>query len=1207
MLNTTLVAEAVRRRWQFWIDRGGTFTDVIGVDGAGRCHVAKVLSEAPGESDAAVVGVRKLLGVPPTAPVPRHRIAVVRMGSTVATNALLERKGAKVALVITRGFKDLLRIRDQSRPELFDLYPRRNKPLYAKVIEVDERIRADGTVERPVDLASLRPRLEVALRAGIKAVAIVCMHGYRYDKHELQIAALCRQLGFEWVCPSAQTEPLIGAVKRGETTVVDVYLTPLLRHYVDTLTAQLGGVRVQFMQSNGGLTAAATYSGRNAILSGPAGGIIGAMAVAGPARTGRLVSFDMGGTSTDVAHSDGHLERTTDAEIAGVKLAVPMLRVNTVAAGGGSVCWYGAERMQVGPRSAGAVPGPACYGLGGPLTVTDCNMALGRLVPEAFPTVFGPDHNAAVDKSAADRQLVELGKTMGRSQQTPAVIAADFIDVAVERMANAIKGISVHRGHDLGKGYVLVSFGGAGGQHACQVAERLGVDRVLVHPLAGVLSAAGIGIAALRAVRQRTVELPLAGNMTTVRKGITQLGSAAVKEVQRARRDKETVNVERRVLLRYAGTAASLAVSLAPATVMRKEFSAKHKQMFGFDRIDAEVIIAGLEAEAATAAGSSPGQFRVGRGRKPQPQSHTRIYAQGQWHVGDVYARTTLYAGNIVAGPALILEDTATTYVAPNWQAQMGTDGTMILVRRRKIVRSLPQQTTKRPTPGKLEVFHSVFMSVAEQMGHVLRNTAASVNIKERLDFSCAVFDGQGNLVANAPHIPAHLGSMGATVQAVISANQGHIRPGDAWLVNAPYAGGTHLPDLTVVTPIFRRRKREPDFFVCSRGHHADIGGITPGSMPANSTSLAEEGILFDNFHLVRAGKFAEAKLRAHLAAGPYPARDPDQNVADLLAQLAANAMGSSELERVYQEHGVDEVLAYMGHIQDNAARAVRGLLGRLQAGSFAVHMDNGSVIRVAVSLNRTNSRATLDFKGTSVQDPGNANAPVAVVHAAVYYVLRCLLHEDIPLNAGCLRPISIRIPAGSLVNPGPAAAVAAGNVEVSQAVVDALLGALRVTAASQGTMNNLTFGNANYQYYETVCGGVGAAAGYQGMDAVHTHMTNTLITDVEVLEDRLPVLVERFGVRRGSGGQGRWRGGDGAVRALRFLAPMDVTMLANRRVIPPTGMAGGSPGRVGQNWVRRATGGTSNGNRQTWRVQPGDVFELRTPGGGGWGKPKTT
>lgn len=1186
--------------WRFWIDRGGTFTDVIGLDPQGGLAVTKVLSSGSGSADAAAAGIRQLLGLAPGAKFPASRIDEVRMGTTVATNALLERKGANVALLITRGFADALVIRSQARPDLFDLFPRREPPLYAKVVEIAERVRADGTVEQTPDLKALQPKLRQLLKQGITTVAIVCLHSHRHRAHEQAVAKLCRKLGFKWVFASAEVEPVIGAVARGETAVADAYLSPLLREHVDAVAKQLGKVRLQFMQSNGGLVAAAAFSGRDAVLSGPAGGVIGAAAVAQQAGCARLVSFDMGGTSTDVAHWDGELERTTATELAGVSLRTPMLRVNTVAAGGGSICWSGMGRLHVGPQSAGAEPGPACYGRGGPLTVTDCNLLLGRLVPEALPAAFGANHDAPLDIAPARSRLRALARKLGY-QGSDDELAAAFIDIAIACMAKAVKTISVQRGHDLEHGYALVAFGGAGGQHACQLAARLGMDTVLIHPLAGLLSAAGIGLASVRAVRQRSLEVPLAGNLAVIKKTLAQLAAAATKQVQRSK-VAGRIAVEQRVLLRYAGAAAALAVPAGTLAQMLKQLAQTHQTTFGFSGPAREVIVAGVEAEAADATGTLGDQFRTGRGRCPAPRFTTEVFADGKRHKARVFEREALRAGNVLNGPVLVLENTATTYVPAGWTATLQATGTLGLNRQRTARKASKRRTTK-VDPARLEVFHSVFTGAAEQMGHVLRNTATSVNIKERLDFSCAIFDARGKLVANAPHIPVHLGSMDIAVQHVLRANHGRIRRGDAWLLNVPYAGGTHLPDLTVVSPVFLTGKT-PAFFVCSRGHHADVGGITPGSMPAHSTALSEEGVCFDNFQLLQGGKLAHAELRAALLAGAQPARNPDLNIADLHAQLAANAKGEHELRRACSEHGADVVLAYMGHIQDNAALAVRELLGQLRDGSFCYPLDNGSQVQVALKLARDRRSCVVDFTGTSPQVNGNLNAPPAVVRAAVSYVLRCLLAADIPLNAGMLRPLRLKVPRHSMLNPRPTAAVAAGNVEVSQAVVDCLFGALGVVAASQGTMNNLTFGNKQHQYYETVCGGAGAGPQQPGAPAIHTHMTNTHITDPEIFEDRLPVVLEQFGIRRGSGGAGKQRGGAGAVRSIRFLEAMEVTMLANHRKVAPYGVAGGQPGRCGANWIRRRDGSRSSGGGATsWQVAAGDVLELRTPGGGGWGR----
>ena len=1206
---TTTRAASGRRpkaQWEFWVDRGGTFTDVIGRRGS-ALRVAKVLSSGgAGSSEAATAGIRQILGLAPDEPIPAAEVGEVRMGTTVATNALLERKGARVALVVTAGFKDALKIGDQSRAELFDLFPRRPAQLVRAVVEAAERVAADGAVLRSLDRARLRADL-AKLSGRVDAIAILCVHGYRHPGHEKQIAQVCAQLGFAWVFCSATTEAVSGLVRRGETTVVNAYLTPALRAHLDMLASELRSIPLRFMQSNGGLTGAADFCGSRAVLSGPAGGAVAAMALARKHGLRRIVSLDMGGTSTDVAHSAGELERTTGAKVAGMALATPMLLINTVAAGGGSICWHGSGRLQVGPHSAGVRPGPACYGRGGPVTVTDCNLALGRLVPAAFPKVFGRGHDRPLDLAATRRRLAQLGRQLG--ERSVERLAEACLGVAVERMVKALKSISIQRGHDLRQGYALVAFGGAGGQHACQIAARAGIDRILVHPLAGVMSAAGIGLASQRALRQQGMEVELAGSLARLKAIAAKLGVQVRAELRRQKVAAARIKVIQRVRLRYRDSSAAIAVKLASAARMRAAFAREHRRIYGFVRPRVELVVAAVEAEAVSGAKKMPAAFAARRGAGESRHASQRLFVAGSWHDAATCHRRELSPGRQLAGPALILEDTATTFVDLGWRATMLHDGTLQLERTaskaaRGARRGRAAAGLARPTPDRLEVFNSIFMSIAEQMGHVLRNTAASVNIKERLDYSCAVFDARGGLVANAPHIPVHLGSMGATVAHVLKANRGRIRPGDAWLVNAPYAGGTHLPDLTVVAPVFRPGAKRPQFFVCARGHHADVGGLTPGSMPASSRALAEEGVVFDNFPVVRAGRLAHAELLAKLAAGRYPARSPAQNVADLSAQLAATAKGEAELQRLCAEQGDRVVAAYMRHIQANAAAAVRQLLGRLRPGRCEVRADDGARVCVAVTLERERPRATFDFAGTSPQQASCFNAPPAVTTAAIYYVLRSLLAADIPLNAGVLRHVRIKLPAGSMVNPGRDAAVAAGNVEVSQMVVDALLGALGVAAGSQGTMNNLTFGDNARQYYETICGGGGAGPASAGAEAVHTHMTNTLITDAEVLEDRYPVVVERFAIRRGSGGRGRHRGGAGVVRRLRFGAALELTVLANRRRVPPAGMAGGGAGALGRNWLRRADGTLEKGEGAcSWAVGAGDVLEIHTPGGGGWGR----
>ena len=1192
-------------RWRFWIDRGGTFTDIVADSDRGRFASFKLLSENPAAyPDAAVAGIRALLGIGAGRRIPAGRIREVRMGTTIATNALLERSGEKAALVITKGFADLLRIGDQRRPDIFALAPRRPAPLCRWVLEADERTGADGRIVRPLDGKKLAAGLRRLYRQGCRTVAIVCLHGWRHPGCERRIAELASAAGFTRIYRSGDTEAVLGLLGRASTTVVDACLSPLVQRYAADLQRQLPGVPVQFMQSNGGLTAAASFAGRNAVLSGPAGGVVGAAAVARREGLSRIVSFDMGGTSTDVAHWAGELERTDAVDIGGVQLSLPMLAVATVAAGGGSICRVEGGRLQVGPGSAGARPGPACYRRGGPLTITDCNLALGKIQAGFMPAVFGRSGRRHPDPAAARARLARIAGTVS-GRPRPEALAADFIDVAVERMAAAIKAVSIRRGHDLDRGYALVPFGGAGGQHACLLARRLGIGRVLFHPHAGVLSALGIGLAQTRCLRQQSLEIPLAGGIGAARRAAAALAAEARRQAKASGRGR--IRVCRRLLLRYAGTSSVFAVELADRQRMIRGFERAHRSRFGFVRPQAAIVIARVQAEAAAEAGrlsaAGPGR-RKGR---LQPAAAAPVYCCGRWRQAPVYRREDLAAGDRLAGPAIVCEAGSTAFIEPGWRARIEESGSLLASwpAARITRKAAPGRSRRQATPARLEVFNSIFMSVARQMGQVLRSTAASVNIKDRLDFSCALFDRHGNMVANGPHLPVHLGSMADSVRAVIAAHGADIRRGDSYLLNSPFAGGTHLPDLTVIAPVFAAGAARPYCFVCSRGHHADIGGISPGSMPADSRSIDEEGILFDCLRIVRAGRLAERTLRRRLGAGAWPARNPDQNLADLAAQLAANAKGIEQIEKAVAEHSLATVTAFMGHVQDNAAAAVSALLRNMRSGRFAVDNDDGSRICAELVVDRRRGRARIDFSGTSAQAAGNANAPLAVVRAAAIYVFRTLLASDIPLNEGCLRPIRLQVAAGCMLNPRPPAAVAAGNVETSQAVVDALLGAAGAAAASQGTMNNLTFGNARCQYYETVAGGAGATAAAAGQSAVHTHMTNSRITDPEVLETSLPVLLEEFAVRSRSGGAGRRRGGDGCRRRIRFLEPMQVCLLANRRRVAPRGMRGGRPGAPAANWIERGDGSKSRaGGRASWDVQPGDVLHLLTPGGGGWGAP---
>ena len=1164
-------------RWQFWIDRGGTFTDIVGKRPDGALVTRKLLSENPEHyRDAAIQGIRELMGIAPGAPIPGPEIDVVKMGTTVATNALLEREGDRTLLVTTAGFADALRIGYQTRPNLFDRRIVLPSMLYERVVEVDERVMADGTVLGPIDAAAARPLLQAAHDDGIRSVAIVFMHGYRFPAHEQAAAALAREIGFTQISTSHETSPLMKLVSRGDTTVVDAYLSPLLRRYVDQVAAELGGTRLMFMQSSGGLTDATLFQGKDAILSGPAGGIVGAVETAGQAGFDKIISFDMGGTSTDVAHYDGEYERAFETLVAGVRMRAPMMLIHTVAAGGGSICFFDGARYRVGPESAGADPGPASYRRGGPLCVTDCNVMLGTLQPAFFPHVFGPGQDEPLDADAVRATFAALAAEIRDAtgdERTPAEVAAGFLKIAVENMANAIKKISVQRGYDV-TGYTLNCFGGAGGQHACLVADALGMTTVLIHPFAGVLSAYGMGLADIRALREKAVEAPLdAALMPQLTAELDDLASQAEAELREQDIPDARIELVRRAHVRYEGSDTPHAIEFGTPEEMTARFEDAHHRHYGFIMPSKRLIVeaAAVEGIGVMAETQEPDRAdRAASGAVPRLAVAT-AHMEGRARETPVFDRDALAPGNRVAGPAIIREQTATTVVEPGWQAELTAKGHLVLARVIPLERTFAVGTDCDPV--MLEVFNNLFMSIAEQMGVTLENTAYSVNIKERLDFSCALFDPDGMLVANAPHIPIHLGSMGQSVRTVLTENRGAIKPGDVYVVNAPYNGGTHLPDVTVITPIFDEAGREILFFVASRGHHADIGGRTPGSTPPDSRTVEEEGILFDNFKLVDAGAFLEDKLRAHLAAGRYPARQPDHNVADLKAQIAAGNRGVGEVRRMIEQFGLDVVHAYMRHVQDNAEEQVRRVIDVMTDGEFAYPLDEGGTIRVKVSFDKEKREATVDFTGTSAQRPTNFNAPSAVCRSAVLYVFRTLVDDNIPLNEGCLKPINIVIPKGSMLAPEYPAAVVAGNTETSQAVTDALFGALGVLAASQGTMNNVIFGNDTHQYYETVCGGSGAGPGFDGTSAVHTHMTNTRLTDPEVLEWRYPVMLDSFSVRRGSGGAGAFVGGSGCERRIRFLEDMELVIVSNHRIVPPYGMGGGEPGECGRNWVERADG----------------------------------
>ena len=1198
-------------QWHFWIDRGGTFTDVIGRDPEGRLHALKVLSENPGAyEDAALEGIRRMLGVKSNDPIPSERIASVKMGTTVATNALLERKGEPTVLVITKGLKDQLEIGYQARPDIFAKKIIKPEMLYTRVIEANERVRADGTIETPLDLAALRQDLERAKADGIGAVAIVFMHAYAYPEHEQQAAALAREIGFTQVSVSHEISPLIKIVGRGDTTVADAYLSPILRRYVEKVADALGArnpengraPKILFMASSGGLKSADLFQGRDAILSGPAGGIVGMAETARIAGFDKVIGFDMGGTSTDVSHFAGDYERAFETEVAGVRLRVPMMRIHTVAAGGGSILHFDGSRFRVGPDSAGSNPGPKCYRRGGPLTVTDANLMVGKLSASFFPKIFGPNRDEPLDEEAVRAAFTELAEQIGDGR-TPEEVADGFLRIAVENMANAIKKISVQRGYDVTE-YALNCFGSAGGQHACLIADTLGMETVMIHPLSGLLSAYGMGLAKIRASREQSVEAPLeAASMQDVEALSEKLRAEVIAEVEAEGVSADEISTTVNLHLRYEGTDTALPIRMSGAEEMRVEFERLHRQRFGFYSPEKRVFIAAVEVEAVGGGVSAEERhFELARD-EPRPTRTTRFFSRGAWHEAPVYMREDIAPGHRIMGPALIIEPNQTVVVEPGWRLEVSPLNHLILKRAEPRQREI---LGEKADPVLLEVFNNLFMSIAEQMGEALRNTAQSVNIKERLDFSCAVFDAEGQLVANAPHMPVHLGSMDRSVETIVRERKGTMRPGDVYMLNAPYNGGTHLPDITVITPVFGPDGSEILFYVASRGHHEDIGGLTPGSMTPRATHIDEEGVYIDNFKLVDQGRFLEAETYALLTSAKYPARSPHKNIADLKAHVAANARGAAELEKMVAHFGLDVVKAYMRHVQDNAEESVRKLLSRLEDGEFRVEMDQGTHVQVKITVDREKREATVDFTGTSPEQPNNFNAPAPVTRAATLYVFRVMVDEPIPMNAGCLKPIRLIIPERSMLSPQYPAAVVAGNVETSQIVTNCLFAAMGAMASSQGTMNNLTFGNDKYQYYETICSGSPAGPGFDGTAAVHVHMTNTRLTDPEILELRYPVVLEEFSIRRGSGGRGRWSAGDGTYRRIRFLEQMDCAILSGYRRVRPFGLFGGEPGECGENLVRRNDGRMERleGCDQTV-LAPGEAIIIKTPTGGGYGKPE--
>ena len=1209
------------QNWQFWIDRGGTFTDIVARHPNGNLLTHKLLSENPEQyADAAVAGIRHLLGVSATEKLPCEQIDAVKMGTTVATNALLERTGEPVVLAITRGFADALRIAYQNRPRIFDRHIVLPQLLYRQVVEIEERYGAHGELLTPLNLAQARRDLQAVYAQGIRAIAIVLMHGYRYQDHEKALAQLAKEIGFTQISTSHQSSPLMKLVSRGDTTVVDAYLSPVLRRYVEQVAQQLPAVNLQFMQSNGGLTNAHTFQGKDSILSGPAGGIVGMVRTSQLAGFDKIIGFDMGGTSTDVSHYCGEFERVFETQVAGVRMRAPMMSIHTVAAGGGSILHFDGSRMRVGPDSAGANPGPSSYRRGGPLAVTDCNVMLGKLQPDYFPKLFGASADQALDRVQVQHAFAELAQRISHSSGKPIApeeVAEGFIQIAVGNMANAIKQISVQRGHDVTE-YTLTTFGGAGGQHACLVADALGMNTVFAHAFAGVLSAYGMGLADQTAMREMAIEAPLnTEQIAALRKQLEELGSAARKELLQQAVAAHRIQLIERVHLRYQGTDTAIIVLWDSLAQMQVQFEQAYQKRFSFLMPDKALIVEAISVEALGVSDAPPETRPDLPPRERALQAHrvVRMYSNAAWHDTGLYLRQEIRPGDKIKGPAIIAEANATTVVEPGWQAEVTHYNHLVLRRilpRRSVqtdARTCARSSSSQQVdPIMLEIFNNLFMSIAEQMGMRLQNTAYSVNIKERLDFSCAIFDANGNLIANAPHMPVHLGSMGESIKTVLAANAGQMVAGDVFMLNDPYHGGTHLPDVTVISPVFDNKGEKILFYVGSRGHHADIGGSTPGSMPPDSTHVEQEGVLINNFKLVdgRLGRLRDAETRALLASGKYPARNIEQNMADLRAQIAANQKGVDELHKMIAHFGLEVVQAYMGHVQDNAEEAVRRVITALQDGQYCYQLDNGAQIAVAIRVNQAERSACIDFTGTSPQLPNNFNAPSAVCMAAVLYVFRSLVDDDIPLNAGCLRPLQVLIPPGCMLNPQFPAAVVSGNVETSTCITNALYGALGVMAAGQGTMNNFTFGNEKYQYYETISGGSGAGPGFAGTDVVQTNMTNSRLTDPEVLEFRFPVRLESYSIRPQSGGAGRWRGGNGGVRKIKFLESMTASILSNNRLHAPFGMQGGSPGQSGRNYVERSDGSVEElPFVAKTQMQAGDVFVVETPGGGGFGTPE--
>ena len=1195
--------------WQFWIDRGGTFTDIVAKKPDGKIIIDKLLSEnSDAYKDAAVEGIRRILELKKDDKIPTDIISSVKMGTTVATNALLERKGDRTLLLITKGFGDLLRIGYQNRPLLFDLNIKLPELLYERVVEVSERLNEKGDVVTELNEEEVRNSLIKAKSDGINSVAIAFMHSYINPDHENKIEKIAKEENFNQISVSHKVSPLIKLVGRGDTTVVDAYLSPILRRYVNQVSEELKDTKstqLMFMQSNGGLTDANLFQGKDALLSGPAGGVVSMTQTGKQAGFNKLIGFDMGGTSTDVCHFAGEFERSFETELAGVRIRAPMMQINTVAAGGGSILSYKDGRFQVGPESAGAIPGPASYGRGGPLTVTDCNVLLGKLNPDFFPKVFGKTGDQPLNFEIVKKKFLDLSDIISKEKNEPMMdifkMAEGFLKIAVENMANAIKKISIQKGYDV-TNYMLNCFGGAGGQHACNVADSLGISNVMIHPYAGVLSAYGMGLAEIRSIREGHFEKNIT-NILDAENLIEILSSQAKKDLNDQDISDASIILLKNAFLHYKGSHQNLEIKFDTPENMRKSFEQEHKKRFGFFVEDREIFIEMLTVEAVGKKTENYNFLNPNTSTtKANPIAFKKMYVNGSEINTPIYKRDELIIGQNISGPAIIVEATGTNIIDDGWSGTLDKHYNLILSRVEE--KKLQKGIGTSVDVVMLEVFNNLFMNIAEQMGATLANTAYSVNIKERLDFSCALFNNEGSLVANAPHVPVHLGSMSEAIKTVVRLNKDNIYPDDVFVLNAPFNGGTHLPDVTVITPVFDKNGKEIIFFVASRGHHADIGGKTPGSGPPDSKHIEEEGVLIDNFKLFDKGIFREQEMRKILSSGKYPCRNVEHNMADLAAQVAANKTGINEINSMIDQFGIETVHAYMNHVQDNAEESIRNAIVNLKQGEYEYELDNGEFIRVNVKIDKKKREAIIDFTGTAPKNPFNYNAPMAVCYAVILYVFRTLVGNNIPLNEGCFKPIKIIIPNNSMINAKYPSAVIAGNTEVSQLTCNALFGALGVIAGSQATMNNFIWGNDSIQNYETICGGTGAGPNFHGTSAIQTHMTNTRSTDPEVLETRFPVRLEEFSIRENSGGKGKFNGGDGVTRKLRFLEPMTVTTLCSHRRVKPFGLNGGSPGDCGKEWLERTDGKILNLNgNDSCEVEPNDLFVMQTPGGGGFGE----